>query len=107
MGVHYLISGLLLIAALLILLRPQRVSTLRHYSKEQLAEVDLRRVRRTGSLGTAALALLIGPGSWLLHRAGVDEATLTALGIVVLAVGLIAIAARIETYNKNRQEGGK
>lgn len=102
MEVHYLISGLLLSAAILVWLRPQSVSTLSHYSKEQLARVDLRRVRRTGTFGLAALALLIGPGSWLLHRAGVDATTTTVISWIVLFAGAIAIAARIETFNKNK-----
>ena len=102
MGVHYLISGLLLLVAALVYLRPQSIPTLRHYRKERLAKVDLGRVRRTGSLGMLALALLIGPGACLLHCTGVDETTLTVLGWIVLPVGTIAIAARIETYNKNR-----
>ncbi len=102
MGVHYLVSGLLLLAAILIWLRSQSVSTLRHYPKEQLAQVDLRRVRRTGTFGLVALALLVGPGNWLLHRTGVDAMTLTVLSWMVLFAGAIAIAARIETFNKNK-----
>ena len=73
-----------------------------HYSKERLAKVDLRRVRRTGSLGMSALAPLIGPGACLLHCTEVDETTPTVLGWIVLPVGTIAIVARIETHNKNR-----
>ncbi len=87
MGVHYLISGLLLLAAILVWLRPQSVSTLSHYSKERLTQVDLRRVRRTGTFGLVALALLIGPGNWLLYRAGVDAMTLTVLSWIVLFAG--------------------
>ncbi len=102
MGVHYLIAGLLLLAAILVWLRPQSVSTLNHYSKEQLARVDLRRVRRTGSCGLVALALLVGPGSWLLHRAGVNATTLTVISWIVLFAGAIVIAARIESFNKNK-----
>ncbi len=102
MEVHYLISGLLLLAAILLWLRPQWASTLSRYSKEQLARVDLRRVRRTETFGLVALALLVGPGSYLLHRAGVDAATLTVISWFVLFAGAIAIAARIETFNKNK-----
>jgi len=102
MEVHCLISGLLFLAAILVWLRPQSVSTLSRYSKEQLARVDLRRVRRTGTFGLVALALLIGPGNWLLHRAGVDAATLTVVSWIVLFAGAIAIAARIETFNRNK-----
>jgi len=102
MGVLYLTSGLLLLAAILTWLRPQLVSTLNHYSKEQLARVDLRRVRRTETFGLVALALLIGPGNWLLHRAGIAAKTLTVISCIVLFAGALAIAARIETFNKNK-----
>lgn len=102
MGVHYLTSGLLLLAAIFTWLRPQSASTLSHYSKEQLARVDLRRVRRTETFGLVALALFIGPGNWLLHRAGVDTKTLSVISWIVLFAGAIAIAARIETFNKNK-----
>ena len=88
---------LLLVCAGIVYCRPQWISTLRHYTDEERRRIDMQRVRRTAGGGLLGLALLTGPGSWLLAWGGVAETTLTVLRAVVLFVGGIAIAARAET----------
>lgn len=102
MQTQVVISVLLLACAVFVYLRPQNISTLNGYSEEQLRNVDLRKVRRTAGGGLAALAVTIGGGSWLLSRAGVDDATLTVVGIVVIFAGVVVIMARVESLNRNR-----
>ena len=57
--------------------------------------------RRRRPLKMALLAAAIAGGSWLLVRAGAAEATITAVRIVVLFVGVVGIVAAVETH-KNR-----
>ena len=88
---------LLLVCAGIVYCRPQWISTLRHYTDEERRRIDMQRVRRTAGGGLLLLALLTGPGSWLLAWGGIAETTLTVLRILILVIGVIGIMARIET----------
>lgn len=102
MDAPILLSAILLACAGIAYVRPQWISTLRHYTDAERRNIDMRRVRRAAGGGLLALALLTGPGSWMLARCGTSETTLTVLRITVTFIGAIAIAARIETYNRNK-----
>lgn len=102
MDVSIVLTVILLLCAVFVYLRPQSISTLNGYSKEKLRNVDLRKVRRTVGGGLALLAVLIGGGSWLLLKAGMDEIMLTVIRIIVIFVGVIFLAARVETHNHNK-----
>lgn len=102
MEAQIVLSVLLLVLAACVWLRPRWISTFRGYTEEQFRKVDLKRVRRTAGGGLTLLALLLGGGSWALHRAGVDYTTLTVLGIVLTFAGVVAIMARVETFDRNR-----
>ena len=101
MNVSVLMPLLLLVFAGIVYCRPQWISTLRPYTDEERRNIDMRRVRRTAGGRLLLLALLTGPGSWLLAWGGVAKTTLTVVRVVVLFVGGIAIAARTETFNQN------
>lgn len=97
MNASVLMPLLLLVFAGIVYCRPQWISTLRPYTDEERRNIDMQRVRRTAGGGLLLLALLTGPGSWLLAWGGVAETTLTVLRILVLVIGVIGIMARIET----------
>ena len=97
MNASVLMPLLLLVFAGIVYCRPQWISTLRHYTDEGRRNIDMRQVRRTAGGGLLLLALLTGPGSWLLAWGGVAETTLTVVRILVLVIGVIGIMARIET----------
>lgn len=88
---------LLLVCAGIVYCRPQWISTLRHYTDEERRNINMQRVRRTAGGGLLLLALLTGPGSWLLAWGGIAETTLTVLRILILVIGVIGIMTRIET----------
>ena len=102
MEVQVIISAFLLLGGILAYFRPQNISTLNGYSEEKLRNVDLQKVRRTAGGGMVLLAALLGGGSWALSKAGVDETTLTVVGIILVFVGVITIIAKVETYNHNK-----
>ena len=97
MNASVLMPLLLLVFAGIVYCRPQWISTLRHYTDEERRSIDMQQVRRTAGGGLLLLALLTGPGSWLLAWGGVAETTLTVVRILVLVIGVIGIMARIET----------
>lgn len=96
------ISALLLVCAAVVYVRPQWISTFRHYSDEKRRNIEMKRVQRTAGGGLSALALSIGLGSWALAEAGVAEAMIVVLRMVVLFAGVLAIVARVETLNHNK-----
>lgn len=95
------IAAILAACAVILRLRPQALSTLSKTPKKN-PEPVLRAVRRIAGGGMALLAAAIAGGSWLLTRAGVAEATITAVRIFVLMVGAIGIIAAVE-IRKNRK----
>jgi len=94
------IATVLAACAVLLGLRPQWISTLA--KSEKIPERNRCAVRRIEAGGMALLAAVIAGGSWLLVEAGVAEATLTAVRIVVLFCGSIGIVAAVEIC-KNRK----
>ena len=48
------------------------------------------------------LAVVIGGGSWLLLRAGVEPQTITVLGILLLFIGAIGLIAAVELCKKRK-----
>ncbi len=102
MDIPTVLSLILLACAGIAFVRPQWISTIRHYTDAERRNIDMRRVRRSAGGGLLALALLTGPVNRLLARHGIPETTLTALRIIVLFIGAIAIAACVETYNRNK-----
>ena len=48
------------------------------------------------------LAVVIGGGSWLLLRAGVEPQTITVLGIPLLFIGAIGLTAAVELCKKRK-----
>ena len=98
----FVVAAILLVCTFIVYVRPQWISTLRHYTDEERRNIEMKRVRRTAGGGLAVLALLIGPGSWLLARGGVPETTIAVVRMVVLFAGVIAIAARVEMFNHNK-----
>lgn len=99
MNESLVIAAILALGAGIVWLRPQSLTTLSETPKK--SPEPNRRVRRIAAGGMALLAAAIAGGSWLLVRAGVTEATITAVRIVVLFVGTIGIIAAVET-RKNR-----
>lgn len=95
-------SALLLVCAVVVYVRPQWISTFRHYSDEKRRNIEMKRVRHAAGGGLLVLALSIGLGSWALAETGVAEATIVVLRMVVLFAGVLAIAARVETFNHNK-----
>lgn len=95
MNESLVIAAVLALCAGIVWLRPQSISTLSETPKKN-PELNWRAVRRIAAGGMALLAAAIAGGSWLLLRAGVAEATITAVRIVVLFVGAIGIIAAIE-----------
>lgn len=63
---------------------------------------ELARVRRIGAGGLLLLAVVIGGGSWLLLRAGVEPQTITVLGILLLFIGAIGLTAAVELCKKRK-----
>ena len=102
MNSSLLASIVLLVCAGLACIRPQWLSTIRHYSDAERRNIELKRVRRTVGGGLLLLALLTGAGGWVFVVAGVPETTRIVLQILVLFVGVIAIVARVEKFNHNR-----
>lgn len=100
MNESLVIAAILALCAGIVRLRPQSLSTLSETQKKS-PETNLRAVRRIAAGGMALLAAAIAGGSWLLVRAGAAEATITAVRIVVLFVGVVGIVAAVETH-KNR-----
>ena len=96
------VSLLLLVFAGIVYLRPQWISTFRHYTDAERRNIEMKRVRRMAGGGLLALALSIGLGSWALAEASVAETTIVVLRMVILFAGVIAIAARVETFNHNK-----
>ena len=47
-------------------------------------------------------AVVIGGGSWLLLRAGVEPQTITVLGILLLFIGAIGLTAAVELCKKRK-----
>ena len=82
------IAAILAICAVILWLRPQSISTLSG-NPEENPELNWRAVRRIGAGGLLLLAVVIGGGSWLLLRAGVEPQTITVLGILLLFIGAI------------------
>ena len=80
------IAAILAICAVILWLRPQSISTLSG-NPEENPEINWRAVRRIGAGGLLLLAVVIGGGSWLLLRAGVEPQTITVLGIPLLFIG--------------------
>ena len=52
--------------------------------------------------GLLLLAVVIGGGSWLLLRAGVEPQTITVLGILLLFIGAIGLTAAVELCKKRK-----
>ena len=46
--------------------------------------------------------VVIGGGSWLLLRAGVEPQTITVLGILLLFIGAIGLTAAVELCKKRK-----
>lgn len=97
-----IMSAILLVCALVVYVRPQWIATFRHYSDKERRNIEMKRVRRTAGGGLLALALSIGLGSWALAEASVAETTIVVLRMVILFAGVIAIVARVETFNHNK-----
>lgn len=100
MNESLVIAAILALCAGIVWLRPQSISTLSETPKKN-PEVNWCAVRRIAAGGMALLAAAIAGGSWLLVRAGAAEATITAVRIIVLFVGVVGIVAAVETH-KNR-----
>lgn len=94
--------AILLVCAVVVYVRPQWISTIRHYSDEKRRNIEMKRVRHTAGGGLLVLALSIGPGSWALAEAGVSETTIVVLRAIVLFIGAFAIVAYVETFNQNK-----
>lgn len=69
---------------------------------EENPELNWRAVRRIGAGGLLLLAVVIGGGSWLLLRAGVEPQTITVLGILLLFIGAIGLTAAVELCKKRK-----
>ena len=95
-------SAILLVCALVVYVRPQWISTFRHYTDAERRNIEMKRVRRTAGGGLLGLALLTGLGIRLLVWGGVAETTIVVLRMAVLFAGVIAIVARVETFNHNK-----
>ena len=93
------IAAILAICAVILWLRPQ--STLSG-NPEENPELNWRAVRRIGAGGLLLLAVVIGGGSWLLLRAGVEPQTITVLGILLLFIGAIGLTAAVELCKKRK-----
>ena len=91
------IAAILAICAVILWLRPQSISTL-----SENPELNWRAVRRIGAGGLLLLAVVIGGGSWLLLRAGVEPQTITVLGILLLFIGAIGLTAAVELCKKRK-----
>lgn len=101
MNESLVIAAILAVCAVILWLRPQSLSTLSKTPKKN-SELNRRAVRRISAGGMALLAATIAGGSWLLVEAGVAEATITVVRIVVLAVGAIGIIAAVELCKKRK-----
>lgn len=95
------IAAILAICAVILWLRPQSISTLSG-NPEENPELNWRAVRRIGAGGLLLLAVVIGGGSWLLLRAGVEPQTITVLGILLLFIGAIGLTAAVELCKKRK-----
>ena len=95
------IAAILAICAVILWLRPQSISTLSG-NPEENPEINWRAVRRIGAGGLLLLAVVIGGGSWLLLRAGVEPQTITVLGILLLFIGAIGLTAAVELCKKRK-----
>lgn len=95
------IAAILAVCATVVWLRPQSLSTLPG-TPEKNPQTDWRAVRRIAAGGMALLAAVIAGGSLLLARAGIAEATLTAVRIVVLFIGTIGIISAVECCKKRK-----
>ena len=93
------IAAILAICAVILWLRPQSISTLSGNPEEN---PELNAVRRIGAGGLLLLAVVIGGGSWLLLRAGVEPQTITVLGILLLFIGAIGLTAAVELCKKRK-----
>ena len=94
------IAAIMAICAVILWLRPQSISTLSG-NPEENPELNWRAVRRIGA-GGLLLAVVIGGGSWLLLRAGVEPQTITVLGILLLFIGAIGLTAAVELCKKRK-----
>ena len=81
--------------------RPQTLPT-RSGNPPEHPEINWRAVRRIGAGGLLLLAVVIGGGSWLLLRAGVEPQTITVLGILLLFIGAIGLTAAVELCKKRK-----
>ena len=97
------IAAILAICAVILWLRPQSISTLSG-NPEENPEINWRAVRRIGAGGLLLLAVVIGGGSWLLLRAGVEPQTITVLGILLLFIGAIGLTAAVELCKNGNHE---
>ena len=95
------IAAILAICAVILWLRPQSISTLSG-NPEENPELNWRAVRRIGAGGLLLLAVVIGGGSWLLLRAGVEPQTITVLGILLLFIGAIGLTGAVELCKKRK-----
>lgn len=100
MNESLVIAAILALCAGIVRLRPQSLSTLSETQKKS-PETNLRAVRRIAAEGWRCWRRRSPAGAGCSCAPGAAEATITAVRIVVLFVGVVGIVAAVE-IRKNR-----